>query len=124
VKAWMFWSGAALAFGSWLSYKVLWPVLMSRRWQHIPARIEDVTVSEWDGIPIRYNPSGATYNVSLNYSYEVNGEFYSGCYSPPALSEADVLNYRQAYPKGRNIVIRCNLSKPEDSVFVEREQES
>src|SRR5207253_6827152 len=58
MKAWMFWGGLALAFGVWLAYKYLWPVLRSRGWQRIPARVVDVTVSEWDSLPNAVNPSG------------------------------------------------------------------
>ena len=124
MKAWMFWGGLALAFGVWLAYKYLWPVLRSRGWQRIPARVVDVTVSEWDSLPNAVNPSGALYKLQVSYSYEVNGEFYSGYYSPPVLDETDIANYRQSYPKGRPIMVRCNRSRPEDSVLVERDQQN
>jgi hypothetical protein len=80
-------------------------------WPLFPATVEESLVHTYSG------KSSTTYTAELIYSYQVDGEYYSGRYEGGFLSEGEAQAMTEKYPKGTLLQIRAHPERPERSVW-------
>ena len=93
----------------------LWRRHGSETWPPVQANIESVTVRRNDEVGISFggpHRSGGWIG-ELAYSYSVAGEYYSGFYEAPFLSEKNAWDFVDQF-KGKTVFVRY---KPEDPTF-------
>lgn len=62
------------------------------------------------------------WSVAIQYSYQANGELYSGTYFlPQTYSDGDLASEAERAWVGKQIVVRYNPSKPAQSFFLEQD---
>jgi hypothetical protein len=64
----------------------------------------------------------SSYVASVNYSYAVQGEYYSGVLRHNFVLEGRAEKWTGKFTTGLALQIRCNPANPKDSVLFEDEQ--
>lgn len=97
--------------------KKTWPRLRrflrfsnSSNWPVARATVEEVTVQLWD--------RASTYRAEVVYSYEVDGEYYSGRYTLDSPSEEEATAVISDHPKGLTLWVHVNPANPELSDLI------
>lgn len=109
-RAWLWIDGATLLVLMVIALTSAWLLWAKKRraesWPLIPARVERAVVEGTD----------TGYYADLAYSYEVNGEFYSGFYQ----KSFRVRRFAEEFVSithGQQLLVRYHPEKPEDSVI-------
>jgi hypothetical protein len=110
---WLLLFSAAAVFAI-MKWPTIWRVLRfpgSASWPTLPATVEQVLVHSYS------RRSGTTYRAEILYSYQENGEYYSGSYTGDLCSSEDEVNELvDAYPKGTILQVHVHPTKPTFSV--------
>jgi hypothetical protein len=94
----------------------------ARSWPTETGRVESTTIELKQSST---GPSGATtssYVASVQYSYNVRCEYYSGVLRHNFMLESRAKKWTDKFTTGLSLQVRCNPANPKDSVLFEDEQ--
>jgi uncharacterized protein DUF3592 len=95
--------------------------LRAGSWRVVSGSVETAEVTAFHGRSPSGLSSAEMARVSLGYSYQVDGEFYSGYFFTSFKDEQEAWNFADRW-KGKSVVIRYNPAKPDVSVLRMQEQ--
>ena len=110
--------GGAIVF--WLRQRIR--LKHARSWPTESGRVESTAIQLKQSST---GPSGVTtssYVASVNYSYTVQGEYYSGVLRNNFMLQGRAEAWTSKFTTGLPLQIRCNPANPKDSVLFEDEQ--
>jgi len=108
---------SAIVFGV-VGHRFVWKIIQSSRaanWPITQGRVESGTIAE------KAARSHSIFEVTMQYSYSVNNEYYSGDLWNVFDDESSANQFVESM-KGRTVLIRTNPNHPEKSAFRPQDQ--
>lgn len=97
---------------TWQRLKPSFQFSDSSSWPIILATVEEVTVQA------HYRRSSTTFTAEVAYSYQVDGEYYSGRHSAESFTEQEANAVARAHPKGSTVQVHVSPAKPDRSILI------